>query len=104
MRVKVTFGSNGVEKEVIWKEKIKDFPQLVKFNGKRWQWIVYDSVDNINYTLIYSEIPTYDPNHYADMDDFEVLFPSSQIICECGAKYGSFSWDHMRMCKLWTKW
>ena len=104
MRLKIAFGYKSIEKIVDWNRDVTDFPKLIKFDGRRWEWVTYNSPDGLTYELVFSQIPTFDPNFYADMPDFETMFPNSEIKCECGARFSSFGFDHMRMCKLWRPW
>lgn len=103
MKVIVNFGL-VIKKEVDWYKDISDFPRLLRFNGQKWEWVVYNSIGN-GYQLTFSQLPTYDPNFYADMNSFEDMFERYQDRCECGAAYSkSFSFDHMRFCKKWKPW
>jgi hypothetical protein len=104
MYLKIKFGLNGKEKTLSWYQKIEDFPKLLRFEGKKWEWIVYNAIGGGDYELVYSEIPTYDPSFYIDMPSFEELFPGNEQKCECGAHFSSFSWDHFRYCSKWRPW
>lgn len=104
MLLKIKFGSNGLEKQIEWGKKLDDFPKLLNFNGNKWEWFMYNNINVNDYELTFTQLPTYDPNYYADMINFEDLFTSSYNICACGAAYSSFNWDHMRFCSLWKPW
>lgn len=104
MRIIVNFGVNGPKKEVHWYSDLLDFPKLFNFQGHKWEWFMYNNAGNY-YELTYSEIPTYDPNYYVDMPNFEDMFLwNENDKCECGAVYTSFNWDHMRFCKKHKPW
>lgn len=105
MRLRVQFGLIDT-KEVFWYRPLEQFPQLIRFIGKNYEWVVYDTdpsgqVDTI---LVYSELPTHDPNFGVSCPTWNELFGDSNAGCECGAAFSSFNWDHMRFCKKWTKW
>lgn len=104
MRLKVVFGLNSIEKIVIWDKALEDFPKMLTCDGKKWEWLSYNSPDGSEYELIFTQIPTFDPNFYADMPSFESMFPAKVIGCECGSKFSSFDWDHFRYCGLWRPW
>ncbi len=107
MRITIRFGFDH-KKEVSWYQDIMDFPKLMKFNGKRWEWFSYQKDPNSSwndYELTFSELPVYDPSYYSDMKSFEEMFEGAKGDgCECGAAFSSFKWDHMRLCKLWKPW
>src|SRR5208282_4593426 len=106
MKLTINFGHNGIKKEVNWYRDLMDFPKLIRFSGSKWEWAMYHNVGN-DYELTFSQIPTYDPNFYADMPSFEDMFEWANVDkCVCGSAYSSFSWDHMRFCpkhKSWDK-
>lgn len=100
----ISFGHDGIKKEVAWYRELMDFPKLLKFRGIPWEWAMYHNVGK-DYELTFAKIPTYDPNFYVEMESFEAMFEwTGADKCECGSIYTSFSWDHMRYCKKWTKW
>jgi hypothetical protein len=104
MKLRIKFGLNSVEKEVEWFKDLMDFPKLIRYDGKKWEWATYDGSKYAGYDLLFSQVATYDPTYYADMQSFEELFEWNSTKCCCGAAYTSFNWDHMRMCPKWIKW
>jgi hypothetical protein len=105
MRLRVDFGPN-IRKEVNWYSALDDFPKFMTYAGKRYEWFMYDRDPNkqVDYVLSFSELPSFDPNYYVEMEDFDLMFGGSMgIKCECGAIYTSFPQIHMFMCKLWRK-
>jgi hypothetical protein len=107
MKIAVTFGYKGPVRLVEWWQPLTDFPRLFRYEGKKWEWFMYDKDKSgkTDYELIYSELPTYDPNFYVDMEDFEKkFFGTSSDECTCGASFSSFSWDHMTYCRSWKPW
>lgn len=107
MRLRVDFGLHGARREVNWWQPIEDFPKLFRFQGKKWEWFMYDKdkSGHVDYVLTFSEIASYDPNWHATMDDFEDRFGHQiGVKCECGAVYTSFPNFHMLYCPMWRKW
>jgi hypothetical protein len=106
VRLRVDFGTHGARKEITWWNSLEDFPPFISYNGKKYEFLMYDRDPSgqVDYTLLFTEIPTYDPNFYSDMPSWETLFGTRGSSCECGAIYTSFPWDHMRYCSLWRKW
>jgi len=103
MRIRAQFGLID-SKEIDWYQPTLDFPKIVKFLGRNYEWIFYDDdqtkvVDKI---LYFSELPSYDPNYDVDCITWSEIANGSPSSCECGSKYGGGG--HMFMCKLWRKW
>lgn len=107
MRIRVNIGSTET-KTISWNGSLDTFPKLFKYLGKPYEWVYYDRdlTGQVDMILHFSELPHYDPNFYADQPHWHEIFLNGEEVdlCECGSKYSSFSWDHMRMCKLWSKW
>ena len=104
MRLTINFGHHGTKKEVNWYRDLMEFPKLIRFQGLKWEWAMYNTIGEDS-ELTFSQIPTYDPNFYTDMPSFEDMFEWGQSDkCVCGAVYTSFPWDHMRFCGKWIKW
>src|ERR1035438_2985912 len=96
-KLTINFGLDGTKKQVNWYKDILDFPKLIRFQSKAWEWAIYNSIGGTDYELTFSQVPSYDPNYYVDMPTFEDMFEYGKgDICECGAIYTSFSWDHLR--------
>ena len=105
MRLGVKFGDFET-KEVNWYKPLDEFPQLIKYLGRNYEWVFYDrdTVGILDRILVYAELPKFDPNHGAECPVWNELFPVDPYGCVCGAKYSSFTWDHMRFCGKWQKW
>lgn len=105
MKLGVTFGTTDT-KEVFWYRTLDDFPKLINFLGRNWEWVFYDSdpTGKLDSILVFAELPTYDPNFDVVCFSWTHLFGNDKIDCECGSRYGSFSWDHMRFCNKWRPW
>ena len=105
MNLTLNFGLNGSKKQVTWWQPHDNFPKLIQYNGKKWQWVMYNAISNGDYELTFSELSPSHSRYNDSMAVFEDMFRyTGQEGCECGAVYTSFKWDHMRYCKLWTKW
>lgn len=103
MKLIINFGLS-IKKEVNWYKDLMDFPKLIKFQGSRWEWAMYNAIGS-DYELTFSQIYSYHPHFYAEMPCFEDMFEWGNLDkCCCGAAFSSFPWDHFRMCPKWTKW
>ena len=104
LTLKIAFGQK-VKKTVTWYKRLEDFPKFFRYNGKRWEWFMYNSVSPTDCELTYTDLPTYDPNFHTEMLSFEEMFEYGNV-CECGAahapSFGSF--DHMKYCKMHRPW
>ncbi len=104
MTLFINFGLNGPKKQVSWYKALMDFPKLIRFGGNCWEWAIYNNIGN-DCELTFTQIPTYDPNFYAEMPSFEQMFEwTSGDKCECGSAYTSFPWDHMKYCPKHKPW
>jgi hypothetical protein len=109
MYLTVTFGFEGPTRQVAWGLALDQFPKHFRYGGKKWEWLTYDKdpTGKSEYALLYSELHTYDPDFYIDMEDFEEKFFGwgKSEGCTCGAVFSSsFPFDHMRYCKMWKSW
>ena len=103
MRLRVNFGLNE-SKEVDWFLPLSQFPHVIKFKGINWEWFMYSNSpkDGADTTLVFSELPSYDPNFNVVCDVWEDMFVDSAVKCECGAeKTGSPG--HSVWCKKWSR-
>ena len=104
MKLDIVFGSDGTKKRVDWDKDVMLFPKLMLFQGKKWEWAMYKETPYADYELVFSQLPSYDPNFYvSDYVVFEDTF-ERKIGCECGAHWTSFPNFHMFYCKKWTAW
>jgi len=109
MRLRIDFGTDEKDRESIhWYKELNDFPHLISHNRKKWEWAMYSPDDSniFDYVLVYTEVPSYDPNYWAyspTLDDIRSS-PKNKAGCECGAEKTSFPWDHMRFCEEWKPW
>jgi hypothetical protein len=103
MKLKVHFGSIDT-KEVSWWRPLGEFYHLVKFLGRNYEWVSFDTDDKGDTTLLFSELMNYDPNYGVDCPVWTDLFPENASGCECGSKYTSFPDAHMFYCPKWKEW
>ncbi len=105
MRLRVVFGFVGTH-DVVWWKPLPDFPNIIKYLGKNYEWVTYDdTTKDVDYVLTFSALSSYDLNYDVQCPDWKDLFKEDTGGCDCGAKHSkSFPWDHMRMCKLWKPW
>ena len=105
MRLRIHFGQHTT-KEVTWNKSFNDFPNIINYLGRNYEWVTYDQDPNGNMDFIFhfSELPPYDPNYNVYCPYWDTLFPIGEDTCECGAKFSSFEWDHMKFCRKWTPW
>lgn len=107
MKIGLKFGSAPTE-SIEWDKAISDFPHLVMYNSKKWEFVAYDEdpANVYDHVFYFGEVKTYDPNWYAttyvDMD-LMFFFHAPSVPCECGAKHTSFPQIHMSFCPLWRK-
>lgn len=90
MRLKIIFGYNGAEHIIDWWNSIESFPKLLRYNTRPYEWLMYDkdATGTVDYNLTLTELPTYDPNFYAEMEDFNSKYLGSPYNdkCECGSE------------------
>lgn len=105
MKVQVIFGLTGGKHEVNWWKGLHDFPKLISYKGKNWEWLMYDEDKSkrFDYFLTYTEIPSYDPNFKAEVPKFEIMFTIMNSRCECGSSFTDFQNIHMFFCPMWKK-
>jgi len=104
LKIDVVFGQKE-PKKVTWYRPILDFPNLIKYDGKKWQWFAYHKVDTYitDYVFNFAEIPPYDPVYHTDIPTFEDLFDLPKDSCQCGAIHTSFPGMHMFYCPKWSR-
>lgn len=105
MKLRIEFSSLEY-RDVTWNGEIMDFPHLINFNSRNYEWVVYDkdSTGRFDYILHFSKLSSTDFDFNKVAPKWEDLFGLGGDTCECGARFSSFSWDHMHFCKLWRKW
>lgn len=100
----IEFGLNNPPYLLDWNKPIDDFPHVIRKDGKKWEWVVYNKATGlIDYELKYSEIASYDPQYYAPATDWADIYPIRESKCECGAHHTSFPNGHMFYCKKYRK-
>lgn len=101
MRLALKFGNDEQLRHMGWWNPIGNFPTLVKYNGKKWEFVMYDTdktgvADNI---LYFSQLASYDPNwHATTFQDIEHLLDRIWgPTCECGKDKHKFT-SHSHWC------
>ena len=105
MRLSVQFGTFD-PKIVAWWDSFDNFPHIIKFLGRNYEWVTYDKdlTGNVDMIINYSELQSYDPNFSVACPLWTDMFKEDTGGCECGARFTSFSWDHMKFCSKWKPW
>ena len=107
MRLELQFGLNEPKRQMSWWGGIKNFPPLVTYKGKKWEFVIYqdDPTGAVDYICTFGEVPVWDPafesTGYIDMASF---LEDGWGKCECGAIYTSFKDLHMRYCPKYIPW
>lgn len=106
MKIKVNFGLVDT-KIVEWWTDVNSFPKLIKYLGKNFEWVFYDTDKSkqVEYILTFSEIQSYDPNYGVACTSWNDLFGENPVNgCECGSKYDRHSPDgHLFYCRLYRR-
>ena len=60
-----------------WWKPLDDFPHVIKFLGRNYEWAFYDKdlTGQVDMILIYSELPSYDPNYNVVCPVWTEMFP-----------------------------
>lgn len=105
MKIRVDFGIHGKRREVGWYQALEEFPNYIAFQGKNWEWIMWDTdrTGAFDYIATFIELLNYDPHWPKPLVNFEERFPSTLNECQCGSSYTSFKDFHMMYCPLWRK-
>lgn len=107
MKLTLQFGFNEPKRQISWWQEVGDFPHLVLYKGKKWEFIMYqeDPAKQVDHIFFFGEIQNYDPNWYAttyvDIDKY--INDGAGDKCDCGAIYTSFKDKHMFFCPKWVK-
>lgn len=107
MRVKIQFGEETNTADITWDKEVKDFPRLVKYNGEKYSFAMYetDPMFTYDYFFYFSAVTYNHPQYWhftQDLYDFARAWGDKN--CQCGAKYNK-GWEqfHMHYCPLWKK-
>lgn len=107
MRLRMNFGSESPI-DIQWGgDRVALFPNLVKYKGKKWEFIFYDAAlsGEVDYDFMFSEIYSDDPNFYStEYVNIDYMFDNGSNECECGSMHDINSpTGHMFFCKLWRR-
>jgi len=103
MKLKVVFGLLDT-KEIFWWKDVSDFPNLINFSGKNFEFSFYrEAKPDFDYEFTFSELGTWDPHYNTICDTWNELFGSETSGCECGSSFTSYPNGHMLYCPRWSK-
>lgn len=111
MKLSLILGSD--QHTIEWDKDLSDFPNVVKYLDKYWEWVCWDDDPNGLVHKVLNFAPTRESALPIDM--FGNLFPVPDLVqmfnlkfesdepCWCGAKFTSFPDHHMSKCPKWRK-
>lgn len=106
MRLRLQFGSTEPLREMNWHKGVKEFPNLVIYKNKKWEFFAYDRdpLNIVDYQLVFTELPSYHPNWHATVYENidHLLAPALKGDCECGAAHTDFPQIHLSYCPKWS--
>lgn len=110
--MKLSLILGDVQKTIEWNRDLSDFPHVVKFGDKYWQWVSWDDdpAGLVHKVLFFGTMR----EEALAIDIHGVPFPvpdlqqmfnfgTDGLACECGAKFTSFPGHHMVSCPKWSK-
>lgn len=101
MRIALRFGNTDPIRYMGWWNPISQFPKLVKYKGKKWEFVMYDEdhTGNADKIFHFGELHSYDPNWdattYQDIENLLDKIYGPQ--CECGKDMHKFT-SHSDWC------
>ena len=107
MRLKLNFDQTEPSREVNWWKRIEDFPALLTYKGKKWEFIMYDKslTFGVDFDCQFVKIDTWTQTFWqAEFTSLESLTgEDKKFECQCGAIHTEFPQFHMFYCPLWTR-
>ena len=107
MRLKLFFGVNVAPVKIDWPKDVLDFPKVVNYNYRNWEWSMYQPVSyglTTEYDLIFGELKIYDPRALeAHPTLIDILGKIDSKACDCGADKNPSSGGHWNFCKTRKK-
>lgn len=110
--MKLSLILNEKQYTVTWDKDLSDFPHVVQYDKKYWEWLCWDRDPN----GLVDQVLTFGVTRESALpvNMFGVLFPVPDLVamfhletidapCECGAKFTSFPDHHMVKCPKWSK-
>lgn len=104
MRIKLYFGSATVPIQLDWDKAVTDFPHTIFYDGKGWEWFMYQPfgmILSLGYELYFSELRPHDPRYnliHVPLADIISGMPSKDD-CDCGGDKNKDSGGHWGFCK-----
>lgn len=108
MRLKLYFGLKDTPIQCDWNKEVKDFPKVVNYNHKNWEWIAYNALPiskfGADYELIFGDLKIYDPRAIEVHPTLAMIIGSTtNSECDCGADKHQSSGGHWKFCKLYGR-
>jgi hypothetical protein len=90
-----------------WNKDILDFPKVVNYDHRNWEWFMYNDIGTIKgtmYDLLFSEIKIYDPRALELHPTLAMIIgESGDRTCDCGADKNPGTGSHWNFCKSLKK-
>jgi hypothetical protein len=111
MKLSLVFDEND-RHTVEWDKDLSDFPNVVKYDGKYWQWGMWDDDQfGLVHKVLYfgkmkeEALPMDMFGFVMPVPDLHEMFNIKKYLepCGCGAKFSSFPNHHMIKCPRWSK-
>jgi hypothetical protein len=105
VKLSLRFGLAEPGRTVIWWQGIHNFPKLVLYKDKKYEFSIYeeDPSKHTDYIFHFSQVQSYNPVwHVTHYDNIDYLF-NDHLGCECGASHTDFPQVHMFYCQKWSK-
>lgn len=106
MILKLHFGMVKIPVSIDWDKPLTDFPKVVNYNHRNWEWNMYTSVNTPppDYELMFGELKTYDPRALEAHPTLAMITAGVlKVVCDCGADKDPNAGGHWKFCKLWGK-
>jgi hypothetical protein len=107
MRVSLYFGLSDTPIKFDWNKKIEDFPKVVNYSYRNWEFNMYKErglKPYHEYDLYFGELKTYDPRALKVHPTLiEIMGNSDKSVCDCGGLNNPGSGGHWNFCKIWSK-
>jgi len=110
MKLALTLGEK--QYTVSWDKDLSDFPHVVKYDSRYWEWMCWDKDPNglVDQVLMFGETK----ESALAVDMYGNMFPVPDLVlmfdlngdqepCSCGAKFTSFPSHHMIKCSKWSR-
>lgn len=105
MKIRVDFGTLGPKRELSFYQDISAFPNAVRFENEKYEWVMYDKdqTKQYDYILVFALMDPLDSRWWSCVDFSERFGYNISESCSCGSIYTSYAAGHMFYCSLWRK-